>query len=326
MENRDDNSRRIAIRRDDAGKELLAYLCARFTYQGISQWEEHLARGRISVNGAGCARSVILREKDIVSFTPEPYDEPPVNARYEILAEDEHYLFVNKPPLLPCHPGGIYLRNTLWALLRERCPEPRFVNRLDRETSGIVIVAKTPDAAAFANARMQERAIVKEYLVLVEGRFPAALDAEGFLVPDAASPVRKKLSFVTAAGGGMDCRTEFSFQEEFAPGVSLVHARLHTGRTHQIRATLQSLGFPVVGDKLYGKDSGMFLRFIDGALTDRDRAALRLDHQALHCARIAMPSPAGGAYEIAAPVPESWQTVRLCGKSADPGIPEGNHR
>jgi RluA family pseudouridine synthase len=315
MEHKNDYSRRIAIRREDAGKELRAYLSARFTYQSESEWAQHIAQGRVSLNGEPCRETVILREKDLVSFTPEPYDEPPVNARFEILAEDEHYLFVNKPPLLPCHPGGIYLFNTLWALLRDRCPDPKFVNRLDRETSGIVIVAKTVEAAAFANARMQERAIAKEYLALVEGSFPSALDAEGFLVPDASSPVRKKLAFTPADSGrefppgGIACRTELSYRGEFAPGISLVHARLHTGRTHQIRATLQSVGFPVVGDKLYGKDSGIFLRFIDGSLTDSDRANLRLDHQALHCARIAMPGPDGTAYDIAAPEPESWNAL-----------------
>ena len=335
------NARATAISRKDAGLRLLPYFTARFTYQSESDWQEHIARGRVTLNGETCTGSEVLKEKDIVSFTPEPYDEPPVNTGYRILAEDGDFLFIDKPPLLPCHPAGIYLFNTLWGLLRDEHPRLCFINRLDRETSGIVIAAKNPEAAAYANGAMQERRIGKEYLSLVEGAFPETLDAPGFLVSDTTSPIRKKLRFVPDneaasygaalcdAEGGFQpgeatgfcanadacqktisreirCHTRFSLRSRLDGNLSLVHAELLTGRTHQIRATLQSLGFPVVGDKLYGKDPTIFLRFIDGTMTESDRNLLRLDHQALHCSRVVLPKADGSAYDIRADIPTSW--------------------
>lgn len=320
------NARITAINGSDAGKTLLDYLAARFTYLSAEKWAGQIGEGRLLLNDDSCTGNETLREGDRVSFTPAPYDEPPVNTDFTILAEDERFLFIDKPPLLPCHPGGIYLFNTLWGLLRETYGNVSFINRLDRETAGIVVAAKTKEGAAWANALMSERKIDKEYLVIVEGAFPEELDAEGFLVRDEASPVRKKLRFVRDGGnsetsgdtgktpgntggesfsgnavggslpGAVSCHTRFSLQSRLDGNLSLVHAKLFTGRTHQIRATLQSLGFPVVGDKLYGKDETIFLRFIDGSMTDADRILLRQDHQALLCSRIVMPKMDGGTY------------------------------
>jgi 23S rRNA-/tRNA-specific pseudouridylate synthase len=315
--------RTTEIAPSDAGKELLSFLVARFTYQDEARWRAHIEAGRLTLNDRHCVGAETLRGGDRVTFRPEPYDEPPVDARYAILAEDDDFLFIDKPAPLPCHPGGIYLYNTLWGLLGETWPGIKFVNRLDRETSGIVVAAKHSEAAARAGALMSGREIDKEYLVLVEGDFPGVIDACGFLEPDEDSPIRKKLRFVGAAEytrtqeseagspapaenatpGRSACRTLFTPERRFPDGTSLVRAKLFTGRTHQIRATLQSLGYPVVGDKLYGKAPSIFLRFIEGAMTEGDRKLLRLDRQALHCSRIAFPSRAGGMYDIASPAP-----------------------
>lgn len=308
-------TRTVSVAKKDSGTPLLEYLASRFTYQGAAEWKAHIEGGRVTHNGRLCSGSEPLCEKDVISFTPEPYDEPTVNPNYTILCEDERFIFVNKPPLLPCHPGGIYLYNTLWHLLREKNECICLINRLDRETSGVVIAAKTCDDAAYANALMRERDVVKEYRAIVEGNFPGHLDVSGTLVADAGSPVRKKLRFIPDGGQGMEgnaecggsrCRTELDLERSLPGGLSLVRARLHTGRTHQIRATLESLGFPVVGDKLYGKDPTIFLRFATGTMTDSDRAALRMEHQALHCSRVAFAKPEGGLYDVRAEVPSSW--------------------
>ena len=305
-------TRTVSVPPESAGLALAAYLERRFTYQSAEEWEAHAREGRLTLNGAPCGGHETLRAKDLISFTPEPWEEPPVDRSYTVLLEDDRYLFVAKPPLLPAHPGGIYRNNTLLSVLGERHGPVHLVNRLDRETSGVVLAAKTAMAAAEANGLMRERLIGKEYLVLVEGRFPDRLDAEGFLVKDDSTPVRKKLRYVTGSDPAASnpeaiaVRTLFAFQGETSPGISLVAARLFTGRTHQIRATLQSLGFPVVGDKLYGKDPTAFLRFAEGNLTDDDRATLRLDHQALHCARLAFTAPDGRAYDVRADIPPSW--------------------
>lgn len=315
MDERRKITRTVTIAKKDSLTPLLAYLSSRFTYQGEEEWKAHIEDGRVTHNGNACSGNEMLREKDVIAFTPEPYDEPPINPNFTILYEDERFIFVNKPPLLPCHPGGIYLYNTLWHLLREKNECKGLINRLDRETSGIVIAAKTVDAAAYANALMRERDVVKEYRAIVEGFFPGYLDASGRLVADTGSPVRKKLRFIpddlpkkeeSEAGADNRCRSEFDLERIIPGGMSVVRARLHTGRTHQIRATLESLGFPVVGDKLYGKDPTIFLRFATGTMTDSDRAALRMEHQALHCSRVSFAKPDGGLYDVRAESPSSW--------------------
>ena len=311
MSERETPTRTITVARNGEGLTVAGYLAARFTYQNEAEWMGHILAGRIAHNSGLCAKGTVLRAGDRIAFTPEPYDEPPVNMNFAILHEDADFLFVDKPALLPCHPSGIYLKNTLVSLLANTYGPLHLINRLDRETSGIVIAAKTKEAAAQAGELMRARMIEKEYLVLVEGAFPDRIDASGVLVPDAASPVRKNLRFIQSPlasnGEGLAVRTIFTGKGAFAPGVSLVHARLLTGRTHQIRATLQSLGYPVVGDKLYGKDPTAFLRFIDGTLTEGDRRSLRLENQALHCAHVSFAIPDGASYDVSSNAPDSWR-------------------
>lgn len=334
-------TRNIRVSDADLGKELLDFLVARFTYQSESQWMEHLAAGRVTLNGKPCSGHETLARGDAVGFTPPHYEEPPVCADWKAIHEDDDFLFVDKPPMLPCHPGGIYLEHTLARMIARARPElslgldgVRLVNRLDRETSGIVIVAKTQEAAAFASARLQDGSLIKEYTVLVEGTFPEYLDAAGWLGRDEDSPIRKKSRFSREEiQGGQSARTEFWLTNTgaiitpracLAPdnganlpargdgaggALSLVRARLHTGRTHQIRATLHSLGYPVVGDKMYGRDPTIFLRFAAGEMTEADESLLRMPHQALHCGHISFPktkkAPAGD-YDILAERPKSW--------------------
>lgn len=320
MIHHDNRTREIIVTRADEGEAIAQYLAGRFTYQTAAEWACHVQDGRITLNGERCPEDRALNSGDRIAFTPPEYDEPEVNSRYAILHEDANFLFVDKPPLLPCHPGGIYLRNTLWTMLSTEYGTVNLINRLDRETSGVVIVARTKEAAAIAGALMRERLIEKNYLALVEGDFPERVEASGYLVPDTSSPIRKKIIFVregflsreeTATDGqkGIFAQTSFTGMGNPAPGISLVRAVPVTGRTHQIRATLEALRFPLVGDKLYGKDPLRFLRFIEGTLTDGDRAGLRLDHQALHCARVAFTMPEGTAYDISARPPETWKTV-----------------
>lgn len=320
MTHHENRTREIIVTRAVEGETIARYLSERFTYQTKEEWASHIQTGRITLNGKPCPEERTLTEGDLIAFTPPEYDEPEVNSHYTILLEDKNFLFVDKPPLLPCHPGGIYLRNTLWTMLSAEYGTVNLINRLDRETSGVVIVARTKEATALAGSLMKERLIDKNYLALVEGDFPQRIEASGYLVPDASSPIRKKLMFVRedspsrdelapVGKKGISAQTSFTGQGAWAPGISLVSAMPITGRTHQIRATLEALRFPVVGDKLYGKDPLMFLRFIEGKLTDGDRTELRLDHQALHCARIAFTMPDGTVYDVSSKPPETWNAV-----------------
>lgn len=304
----------------EAGRSLLDFLSARFTYLSRAEWEAAAGGGIVTLNGKTSRAEGILRAGDVVRFSPESFEEPDVAAAYSVVYEDADTLVVDKPANLPVHPSGRFFKRTLWYLLRSERPGIRFATRLDRETSGLVLIAKTSQEARRLQKLQEGNRIDKRYLALVHGSFSALfpgsaepwLRANGVLIPDPASAVRKKRSYVDrtdplfprAEAAGETCETLLALVEE-GNGRSLLRAKLVTGRTHQIRATLCSLGFPLVGDKLYGVDERLFIRFAEGTLTDEDRERLMLPHQALHCESLVFPSTSGGEIRVSAPAPFS---------------------
>lgn len=307
--------RSITVTANEADQSLLSLLTGRFTYLDREQWSGQLRTERVLLNDRTASGEEPLTAGDTVTWLPPDRPEPSVDRNVTVLYRDERYLFIDKPGDLPCHPGGIYLHNTLWGILREQLGEVPFslVNRLDRETSGIVAVALTKKAAGHAFRIMKERQAIKEYRVLVEGECPETVDARGWLVKDTASPIRKKMLFLPdptaeehTGRPELFVHTRFRRLESRSDGTSLLAAELLTGRTHQIRATLHSLGYPVTGDKLYGRDPEIFLRFPKGEMTERDWALLRLPRQALHCARLCFSDPDGKILDIHSAPREPW--------------------
>lgn len=294
------------------GLELAAFLAARFPYHGGEGWAALAEGGALLVNGSAAAPGLRLKAGDEVRYVPPPRPEPPVDDAVSVLYEDADIMLVNKPGNLPAHPAGRYFNNTLWRLLKDRLgvPEPGIINRLDRETSGVVLVARHPRAAAVCRRQFDARAVVKVYTVFAEGAFPGPLRARGYMSPAAGSAVRKKMLFSPSASAAPEPGREHRWADtEFVPlesrgGFTVLRAVPHTGRLHQIRATLLALGSPVVGDKVYGADEGIFLRFIGDALTAEDRARLRLPRQALHAAGLTFRHPADGReMTVTAPLP-----------------------
>ncbi|MFH7319965.1 RluA family pseudouridine synthase [Desulfurivibrio sp. D14AmB] len=300
----------VRVEAGQAGGSVLDFVAGRFTYLTREQWRRELAAGRLRVNGEPVAPERILVAADQVSYQGAELAEPPVAADFSVVYEDDDLLVVNKPAPLPCHPGGRYFRHTLWWLLRERggLVQPLLVNRLDRETSGLVLVAKNRAAARECARQWREQQVGKNYLVLVEGEFPPGEQvAVGFLAPDPASRIRKKSRFFPqgqpAPAGAVPCATHFR-RLALQRKISLLEVRPLTGRCHQIRATLCSLGFPVVGDKIYGPDEEFFLRFLTDGLTPADHRHLRLPRQALHSAGLQMRHPADQRpLEFSCPIP-----------------------
>jgi RluA family pseudouridine synthase len=231
--------------------------------------------------------------------------EPEVDFNFQIEYEDDNFLLVNKPGNLPCHPAGPFFENTLWRKLSETHEKVSIVNRLDRETSGLTIAAKSPEAASKFSALFSEGKIEKKYIAIVFGSFPEELEAKGFLTGDISSEVRKKRKFVyeRESPGAETALTFFRLlgkNDKF----SVVEAAPKTGRLHQIRATLCSLGFPLAGDKLYGPDDTAFIRFAEGRFSEEDKALLALPRQALHAYYLSFIHPFTGKemkFEISAP-------------------------
>lgn len=298
------------------GQPLLGYLTTRFTYHDATRWTAAIADGRILVNGQPATLDSRLCRDDLLEYRVPDTPEPTVCRDLHTVCEDADLLMVDKPAGLPCHPGGRFFANTLWHILRvERgVPLTAIINRLDRETSGLVLLAKSAAAEKSLRRQFARRQVTKTYAVLVEGVFPDNLSARGWLEPDTACEVRKKRRFVTAVAGDPGTVTAKVPDGEWAEtafrclhrenGLSLLAAVPHTGRQHQIRATLCSLGYPVVGDKLYGLDPIFFLRFVENVLTAADLQRLRLSRQALHAWQLDFHHPLSGqALHCSAPIP-----------------------
>jgi len=221
---------------------------------------------------------------------------------FKIVDENDDYAVVEKPPFLLIHPTKPNGARTLWQQLRELFAfeiagggQVSIVNRLDRETSGLVLVAKKASAARRFGLLMQRRQLIKEYLAIVWG-WPqwdckivdAPLDQQG-----KHQPSRIWLKQMIAPGGA-PALTCFEVERRFVRPTpagdqfSLLRAIPYTGRTHQIRVHLASLGHPVVGDKIYGPDEQLYLDFIDKGWTPELEQKLLLPRHALHSAKLAI--------------------------------------
>ena len=221
---------------------------------------------------------------------------------FNIIEETDNYVVVDKPPFLLIHPTKPDSAPTLWKQLRELLAfeiasggQVSIVNRLDRETSGLVLVAKNAEAARRFGLLMQRQRLRKEYLAIVWG-WPewetkivdAPLDRQG---KHQQSAIWLKQMIHPA---GALAETEFHVEGRLVKSTtagdkfSLIRAIPRTGRTHQIRVHLNSVGHPTVGDKIYGPDERLYLRFIETGWTRELEQRLLLPRHALHSAKLAI--------------------------------------
>ena len=218
-----------------------------------------------------------------------------------ILHEDDDLLVVNKSGEVVCHPSKFGPTSSLVGAAREYTglPTMHLVFRLDRETSGIVVLAKNAAMASRLQTAMMTRKVGKRYLAILTGELPGDVTVDQPLGREYESPVHVK-DCVRADGKAA--------VSHFKPivarnGFTVVEVGLETGRKHQIRAHAQWLGHSVVGDKIYGPDPRHFLTFIDDGFTAELERVLLLRRQALHCAEIDL-RPAGVDWVFRAPWPE----------------------
>ncbi len=247
------------------------------------------------VDGVARTKSYRLEQGQQIELEPPvatPLVAEPLDLR--LAYEDEHLLVVDKPAGIVVHPGagrsGTTLVHALLGLTAGGTePErPGIVHRLDRDTSGLLVVARTEDAYRRLRSLVRRRRLEREYLALVRGRPRSrAGRIEAAIGRDRAEPTRQSLDTDTPR----DAITHFEVAE-LLPEHALLHVRLETGRTHQIRVHLAAIDLPVVGDRVYGvKD-------------------LALERQFLHAARLAFPHPiTGDLVETESPLPDDLRAA-----------------
>lgn len=250
----------------------------------------------------------IVAADDVYTIRRPARAEPPCPRTFTVVHEDARCIVIDKPAHLPVHSSAKFYFNTLTRVLSERYPlepELQICHRLDRETSGCLVVARDREAAGFIKDAFALKArVTKEYLAIVHGQPPWDDDA----IIDLALRVSERGDPTTLPGVRM-------IWGEGSPAMTRVrvesrttaHARVRctllTGRQHQIRAHLAARGFPIVGDKLYGHGDAAFIQYCDTGLTPELVALFELPRHALHAARVVFPHPDGHSVTAEAPLP-----------------------
>ncbi len=295
-----DSACRFEVPAELAGERLDRILAARLGQHSRARLQEWIRAGQVQVNGVCLPPKSRLSAGAVVEVTPPaPQADPRVEAQpiaIDIVYEDAELLVINKPPGLVVHPGAGRADGTLQnALLHHRpalqsVPRAGIVHRLDKDTSGLLMVAATESAHTALVRMLQARTVQREYLALVLGRVISGGTVDAPIGRDRRG--RKRMG---VRSDGRPAVTHYRVQARFARA-TLLTVRLETGRTHQIRVHLQQAGFPLVGDRQYGSRA------------DPWRAVFA--RQALHACRLGLTHPASGAaMQWEAPPPPDMQAL-----------------
>jgi 23S rRNA pseudouridine1911/1915/1917 synthase len=281
---------RIEVPGEAAGERLDVFLAAHVGSRAAAQ--RTIDAGRVRVDGEPRAKRHHLRGGEVVEVAeeaPAPAADVP-EATFRVAWEDEHLLVVDKPAGVVVHPARGHPAGTLAQALERLGAaggdpgRAGIVHRLDRDTSGLLVVARSEAVHAALKAELKARRIVREYLALVEGR-PSA--RTGTIQAPLGRDRRVRTRISTDTADGREAVTHFE-TEQALDDYTLLRVRLETGRTHQIRAHLKAIGHPVAGDPEYGR-----------------AGRLGLERQFLHAGRLAFGHPVSGRLvDVSSPLPE----------------------
>jgi 23S rRNA pseudouridine1911/1915/1917 synthase len=260
--------------RHEHPETLLAFLVRRFQYHAPDEWTARIRSGAVTVNGRQVAPQHVLLTRERIVYVPPPLPEPPVDAEFAVLYEDASLLAVSKSGNIPTSPSGKYWHNCLRHVLQRQLglPELHAVHRLDRETSGVNLFAKTRQAAAALGRAFAAGTVEKRYAAILRGALPCREILVNAPLQDAGGEVHIKQAVHPQ---GRPSLTRFLLRARL-PGASLVDVLPETGRTHQIRAHAAFLGLPVWGDRLYGVPTAEFLAWVQDP--NRDWSSRHLLH------------------------------------------------
>lgn len=237
------------IRSEDHGRTLLSHLASLYPHSTAQAWQQNLDNGEVTLNGIPATGSESLMPGQTFVWNRPPWIEPAAPQHFEVLFDDPHLVAVNKPSGLPTLPGGGYLENTLLRLVQQQSPNANPVHRLGRATSGIVLFAKTPQAAAQLSANWNTPKVQKIYRALAQGI--AQQDTYDILTPIGLVP-HPRIGSVWAANPNGKPSKSVAKVITRATSTTTFEVSLYSGRPHQIRIHLASIGHPLSGDPLYG--------------------------------------------------------------------------
>jgi 23S rRNA pseudouridine1911/1915/1917 synthase len=231
-----------------------------------------------------------------------------MNAPPQVVFEDEDLLVVDKPGGMVCHSAQRPEYGSLADWLREHgVPTPRMINRLDRETSGLIVVAKNERAAKIMGKAVLRREIEKQYLAICWGEFTedhGVID-QPIAVSQTSVVYTKR---VVDNATGKPSRTEFAVEKQLR-GFTVIRLTPRTGRSHQLRVHMAWIGHAIVGDKIYGPDETLYLQFIEKGVTNEILDKLLLPRHALHAERVSLRHPTTQKMcAFHAPLPEDMET------------------
>jgi len=289
----------------DSGVRLDYFLSVNFVNYSRSAWTQMIKDGNVLVNGEKMRPSFKLKEGNdiLINLTPPKADiEKNVDKfKLDIIYEDHGVIVINKPAGLVVHPGsGGYYKETLVDVIYEERKEifdifgedrPGIVHRLDKETSGVMVLAKTTEAFKKVTAQISNRKIKKEYLAIVCGLLENKTGSIN--VPIKRQIVDRKKMGVSSLG--RKSVTEYTVKEEFSK-FSLVKAIPLTGRTHQIRVHMAFIGNPIVGDKFYSS-----------RIKQKEAVEMEVTRHMLHALSLGFKNPSTGEFqEFIAPLPKDF--------------------
>ncbi|MDE3164595.1 MAG: RluA family pseudouridine synthase [Acidobacteriota bacterium] len=237
------------IGRQCHGQILLSHLASLYTHSTPEAWQQNLNNGEVTLDGIPATGSESMVSGQILVWNRPPWREPDAPRHFEVLFEDAHLLAVNKPSGLPTIPGGGFAENTLLRLVHQHTPAANPVHRLGRATSGIVLFAKTSRAASHLSANWNTPRIQKLYRALAQAI--AQHDSYEILTPIGLVPHPRIGSVWAASPTGKPSKSLAKVISR-GDGTTTFEVRLYSGRPHQIRIHLASIGHPLAGDPLYG--------------------------------------------------------------------------
>jgi len=311
----EDNRHCFSVSEADKTQRLDAFVVLQMQDLTRSRVQELIKSGFVRVNDGLSKPGYRLKPGDHIEVAlppPQPLRLEPEAVTFELVYEDPWLIVVNKPPGVVVHPAPGHFTGTLVHGLLRHCKDlsgiggvmrPGIVHRLDKDTSGLMVVAKNDAAHAFLSRQFKAGEITKRYVALVHG-VPKGQKGEIHL-PIGRHPVRRKEMSVQTSKGRV-AMTLWEKKEELAGLFSLLSVSPKTGRTHQIRVHLSHIGYPIVGDPVYGHRRSWWKK----RFPEEPEVLSRIERQMLHAGTLGFVHPQSGGYrEFTAPVPPDMKLV-----------------